>query len=250
VELVGARTRYGVDAAAYRAAILGRYVRGEHLELKDGVFGRRVTDARVATLDRLEGLVIVRAVDHEVVLEVGSTAEGDETEGAVAQRYARAQESECRPMASIDRKRAQGERVELGRKVRGFRVDDRRFRAHIDRCRCSGRAHLGRHFGQLTDFDGHMRGGVVGEAADSHLDLIDTRNQARHAEVPAAVGRCRHVRIGCRVMDHNLSVRQRRACAIDDRTCNGSVYGGLRPRRRSAHARNEQQQAQATSEKQ
>ena len=91
VQLIGAALGYGGDDTACRAAILGRVHTGVYRKLAHGVFRGRVRLACTPALLREVRLVVVRAVDLDVVQQRADTAHADQAEAVRVRDHARGQ---------------------------------------------------------------------------------------------------------------------------------------------------------------
>ena len=80
MKLIGSASRDRVDHATHSPAVLNRVVRCVYLKLLDGRLRRRVARARAPTFFSEEGLIVVRAVEADIVLQRALTAEAQQAE--------------------------------------------------------------------------------------------------------------------------------------------------------------------------
>src|SRR5262249_41438934 len=102
VKLIGARAHYGVDTAAQRPAVLGQEVRLGYLELLYGVGADAARDAGAPARLGEERLVIVVALNGEVVVDAGHAVVAQQAEARIARDPGREQR-ELIVAASVDR---------------------------------------------------------------------------------------------------------------------------------------------------
>ena len=122
---VGAALGDGGDDAAGGAAVFGRVDAGVDGELADGAAGGGISLAGAAAFLSAEGMVVVGAIDFNVVEQRADAANADEAEAAGVGNDARSGHGQGRPAAIVDGNVCERRSVQGGGEIGRLEVHDR-----------------------------------------------------------------------------------------------------------------------------
>ena len=225
VQVVGARLRDDVDDAAGGAAELRVGPAGHDLELLDRL--QRDVDRRAlaAELFAEESVVVVAAIEADVVVHAALPIEGD----LVAVRPlddadAGSEGEQILELAAEDRRRADGGLVERVADFGAGHVDERGA-GHRDRLRGPRHLQHGIDGDRLPHREGDVLLHVCGEPLQAHGHSIAARRKLEGDEAAVSAGGQRAHEIGIDIPDLDRGARDHRAGrigdgALDDAGCN------------------------------
>ncbi len=190
VEVVRARLGHDVHDGASRASVLRGVGVPVHLELLDRVLAELVGGAAGAGAPEAlaeEGVVIVRAVDHDAVERPALAREADVAGTGVA-RDPRGGEHEVDEVPAVDGKVADRPLVHRGRLLRAVALDERGLRLHRDRLLRPRDLEGEVDFDDLADVELDVAALQDGKALEGRRDLVEADGQERGAEEAERVG--------------------------------------------------------------
>ena len=204
--IVRARFRHRVHHAARRAAILRGEAAGPDLELLNRLGADQVGQPRAALGFREEGLVVIHAVDHVVVVQAGHSAETDQSESAVVGRARRGQ-GEGVPTPAVHRQVHHVFQVHHGADVGLVRLHHGGIGIDDDGLRRGRNLHRQVHDRLLSDRQRDAGAGERGKTGVRSLDFVVTRLESERLVASRIVGRQSSRHIGVDIPDHDVDPR-------------------------------------------
>src|ERR1035437_2372738 len=201
VELVGAALGDRGDDAAGGAPVLSRVDAGVDGKLADSAAGGGIGFTGAPAFLSKEGLIVVGAIDLDVVEQCADAADADETVAVGINCYARSGEGKSRPAAVVNGDGLKRIHVERALEVGRLKVEHRRLFGDLDGGRGRADRQTWRNICRLADLDNDVIGVIGGKAGSGKGHPICAGLQQWGLEKAAGVGSELDFVVGPHVVD-------------------------------------------------
>jgi hypothetical protein len=230
----------GVDDATGGAAVFNGVVLGIDLELLHSGLNGGVSGAGASALFREVGLVVVGAVDCDVVEQRALAAEAQQAVAVRVVHDAGGEQREGRPAVIVLGQIVERDLVYHAGKIGSRRIDERRTGRHFDGLRGAADTQACFDVCQGSDLDCNVFRVVEAESRRFDFDFVNTRLEVDDAEVAGGVGDRLLLSIGAQISHGNRSVGYNCAGAIENVAAHSAIDGRLCPGYRYACKQNEE----------